>query len=71
MGVDSLPETVTGQRRGCDLNPGSTGRLVHVGETFDRFADFGCELHKMRLAAGVHPSRWAAIALPWRNFQNL
>ena len=22
MGVNSLPETVTGQRRGCDLNPG-------------------------------------------------
>jgi len=23
MGVGSLPETVTRQRRGCDLNPGS------------------------------------------------
>jgi len=22
MGVNSLPKTVTGQRRGCDLNPG-------------------------------------------------
>ena len=22
MGVNSLPTTVTGQRRGCDLNPG-------------------------------------------------
>ena len=22
MGVNSLPNTVTGQRRGCDLNPG-------------------------------------------------
>jgi len=22
MGVNSLPETVTRQRRGCDLNPG-------------------------------------------------
>ena len=24
MGVNSLPETVTRQRRGCDLNPGPT-----------------------------------------------
>jgi len=24
MGVNSLPKTVTGQRRGCDLNPGPT-----------------------------------------------
>jgi len=24
MGVDSLPKTVTGQRRGCDWNPGPT-----------------------------------------------
>jgi len=24
MGVNSLPETVTRQRHGCDLNPGST-----------------------------------------------
>ena len=24
MGVNSLPKTVTGQRRGCDLNPGSS-----------------------------------------------
>ena len=24
MGVNSLPKTVTRQRRGCDLNPGST-----------------------------------------------
>ena len=24
MGVNSLPKTVTGQRRGCDLNPGHT-----------------------------------------------
>jgi len=24
MGVNSLPETVTRQRRGCDLNPGRT-----------------------------------------------
>jgi len=24
MGVDSLPKTVTRQRRGCDLNPGPT-----------------------------------------------
>ena len=23
-GVNSLPKTVTGQRRGCDLNPGPT-----------------------------------------------
>jgi len=22
MGVNGLPKTVTGQRRGCDLNPG-------------------------------------------------
>jgi len=24
MGVNTLPKTVTRQRRGCDLNPGST-----------------------------------------------
>ena len=24
MGVNSLPKTVTRQRRGCDLNPGPT-----------------------------------------------
>jgi len=24
MGVNSLPKTVTRQRRGCDLNPGSS-----------------------------------------------
>jgi len=26
MGVNSLPNTVTRQRRGCDLNPGRTAR---------------------------------------------
>jgi len=26
MGVNSLPKTVTRQRRGCDLNPGHTAR---------------------------------------------
>jgi len=39
MGVNSLPKTVTGQRRGCDLNPGLsapesstlTTRLPSVG----------------------------------------
>jgi len=39
MGVNSLPKTVTGQRRGCDLNPGPsapesstlTTRLPSVG----------------------------------------
>ena len=27
MDVNSLPETVTRQRRDCDLNPGPSGRL--------------------------------------------
>ena len=40
----------------------TTGRLVVVGETFNRFADFGCKLHKMRLAAAR--TRWGAVALP-------
>ena len=26
MGVNSLPKTVTRQRRGCDLNPGPSAR---------------------------------------------
>ena len=29
MGV-SLPKTVTGQRRGCDLNPSLTARVQHA-----------------------------------------
>jgi len=33
---------------------GVYGRLVHVGETFNRFADFGAvSCTKMRLAAGL------------------
>ena len=38
MGVNSLPKTVTRQRRDCDLNPGSSapesshGLLKHVFE---------------------------------------
>ena len=28
MGVNSLPKTVTRQRRGCDLNPGPTAPAV-------------------------------------------
>ena len=32
-----------------------SGRLVHVGKTFNRFAHFGCELQKMRLAAWLRP----------------
>jgi len=29
MGVNSLPKTVTSQRRGCDLNPGPTTWAQH------------------------------------------
>jgi len=41
------------------------GCLVHVGETFNRFADFGLYT-KMRLAAGLRPDPLgsSAIALP-------
>jgi len=28
MGVNSLPKTVTRQRRGCDLNPGRGAAIV-------------------------------------------
>jgi len=40
-------------------NWGEYGRLVHVGETFHRSADFGCELHKYPLRPD-----WSAVALP-------
>ena len=28
MGVNSVPKTVTGQRRGCDLNPGFSAPTI-------------------------------------------
>ena len=34
MGVDSLPKTVTRQRRGCNLNPGPTAPGFKVQGTF-------------------------------------
>ena len=30
MGVNSLPKTVTRQRRGCDLNPGPTALTTRL-----------------------------------------
>jgi len=33
MGVNSLPKTVTQQRRGCDLNPGLTAPEFSYGAT--------------------------------------
>jgi len=34
MGVNSLPKTVTGQRRGCDLNPGPfCARIQHANHS--------------------------------------
>jgi len=62
--VNSLPKTVTRQRRGCDLNPGPTApesstlttRLpsqppVYHGVTLDR--NFSCRGHLSRGAAGL------------------
>jgi len=31
---------------------------VHVGEILTDLQILGCELHKIRLAAGLHPSRY-------------
>jgi len=41
------------------------GRLVRVGETFNRFADFALNCTKMRLAAGLHPGNsWGSYISP-------
>jgi len=33
MGVNSLPKTVTRQRRGCDLNPSFCARVQHANHS--------------------------------------
>jgi len=42
MGVNSLPKTVTRQRRDCDLNPGPSEMLSHVNFPTFAMADHRC-----------------------------
>jgi len=51
MGVNSLPETVTRQRRGCELNP---GRCVPESSTLTTRLPELCSLQILR--------RWKAAA---------
>jgi len=74
MGVNSLPKTVTRQRRGCDLNPGPsapesstlTTRLpshvvsMYVVRFSDKY-DHGHHLRRHPLAGGVNVRLCSAV----------
>ena len=68
MGVSSLPKTVTRQRRGCDLNPGSTAPESSTLTTRLPSGEFGIMVEFLRtqlvsglgLVADVRGAGWGA-----------
>ena len=61
MGVNSLPKTVTGQRRDCDLNPGLSAPEASTLTTYR------CGLTVMQLRHGRPHIGANGVSYPWKN----
>ena len=55
MGVNSLPKTVTRQRRDCDLNPGSSAPESSTPTTWPQSHPTSAEMHAKGLLGSAKP----------------
>ena len=68
MGVDSLPKTVTRQRRDCDLNPGpsapeSSTLTTRLPRHLVRPLNVGRYLHALLLPANTNATLFAVVTV--------
>jgi len=74
MGVNSLPKTVTGQRRGCDLNPGpsapESGTLTTQGYRVDNYNIVRALIERVYVCIVLTRVcemciRWVVVSVAW------